>query len=41
MLYCELVSMSLSVGRNIFLSSFDDMNGICQEYYLHIGHNLC
>jgi hypothetical protein len=24
-----------------FLSSFDDVDGICQEYFCHIGQNLC
>ncbi len=40
MLYCDFMSMSVSLWAwtyeqdGIFLASFDDMDGICQEYYL-------
>jgi hypothetical protein len=46
-LYCEPMSMNMSLWAwtcehdGMFLTSSDDMDGICQEFFCHIGHNLC
>jgi hypothetical protein len=40
MIYCEPMNMNMSLQTwtyehdGIFLASFDDMDGICQEYFL-------